>query len=96
MLEHFQNGKYTDFGDVPGMVYALKDYSEQNMDNKNRHLSKPAYREEFKGDTSPRTAAYTSVREDSSTGSMYKLLPEAKFGKMSNIRIITGIEEYKE
>ncbi|BBJ31374.1 hypothetical protein RAS_04830 [Rickettsia asiatica] len=96
MLEHFQNGKYTDFGDVPGMVYELKDYSKQNMDNKNRHLSKPAYREEFKGDTSPRTAAYTNVHEDLSTGSMYKLPLEAKFGKMSNIRIITGIEEYKE
>ncbi|WCR56324.1 MAG: hypothetical protein PG979_000381 [Rickettsia asembonensis] len=47
-----------------------------------RYLSKPAYREEFKGDTSPRTAAYTNVREDSSTGSTYKLPLEAKFGKM--------------
>ncbi|MCC8467165.1 MAG: palindromic element RPE1 domain-containing protein, partial [Rickettsia endosymbiont of Eriopis connexa] len=27
------------------------------MKNIIRHLSKPAYREEFKGDTSPRTAA---------------------------------------
>ncbi|MDJ1288781.1 MAG: palindromic element RPE1 domain-containing protein, partial [Candidatus Midichloria mitochondrii] len=27
-----------------------------------RHLSKPAYREEFKGDTERSTAAYTSVR----------------------------------
>ncbi|MCZ6896917.1 MAG: bifunctional peptide chain release factor N(5)-glutamine methyltransferase PrmC/tRNA (guanosine(46)-N7)-methyltransferase TrmB [Rickettsia endosymbiont of Ixodes ricinus] len=51
----------------------------------NRHLSKPAYREEFKGDTSPRTTAYIDIREDSSTGSTYKLPLEAKFGKMSNI-----------
>ncbi|MFV9846846.1 MAG: cytochrome c oxidase subunit II [Rickettsia aeschlimannii] len=53
------------------------------MKNIIRHLSKPTYREEFKGDTSPRTAAYKSVREDSSTGSTYKLPPKAKFGKMS-------------
>ncbi|WCR56717.1 MAG: hypothetical protein PG979_000774 [Rickettsia asembonensis] len=56
------------------------------MDDKkdNRHLSKPAYREEFKGDTSARTAAYTLVREDDSTGSTSKLPLEAKFVKMSN------------
>ncbi len=42
-----------------------------------RHLSKPASREEFKGDTERRTAAYTSIREDSSTGSTYKLPLEA-------------------
>ncbi|MFP3120328.1 cytochrome c oxidase subunit II [Rickettsia sp. R2] len=53
------------------------------MKNIIRHLAKPAYREEFKGDTSPRTAAYKSVREDSSTGLTYKLPPKAKFGKMS-------------
>ncbi len=35
MLERFQNGKYADFGDVPGMVYELKDYHEQIIDNKN-------------------------------------------------------------
>ena len=49
-----------------------------------RHLSKPAYREEFKGDTEAlATAAYIEVREDASTGSTYKLPLEAKFGKMS-------------
>ncbi|EER21243.1 MULTISPECIES: tRNA lysidine(34) synthetase TilS [spotted fever group] len=57
-----------------------------------RHLSKPAYREEFKGDTERSTAAYTSVRgeallrEDSSLGSTYKLPLE--FGKMSKAEII--------
>ncbi|CAK6516250.1 MAG: RPE1 domain protein [Rickettsia helvetica] len=30
----------------------------------NRHLPKPSYREEFKGDTECRTAAYKEVRED--------------------------------
>ncbi|BBJ31527.1 hypothetical protein RAS_06360 [Rickettsia asiatica] len=50
----------------------------------NRHLPKPAYREEFKGDTECRTAAYKEVREDASTGSTYKLPLKAKFGKMSN------------
>ncbi|QQV75218.1 hypothetical protein H6P87_00767 [Rickettsia tillamookensis] len=48
-----------------------------------RHLSKPAYREEFKGYTERSTAAYTLVREDASTGSTSKLPLEAKFGKMS-------------
>jgi len=55
-----------------------------NLPKATRHLSKPAYREEFKGDTSPRTTAYTGVREDSSLGSTSKLPLEAKFGKMSN------------
>lgn len=53
----------------------------------NRHLSKPAYREEFKGDTARRTAAYIDIREDSSLGSTYKLSLEAKFGGMSNEKI---------
>ncbi|MCC8406173.1 MAG: palindromic element RPE1 domain-containing protein [Rickettsia endosymbiont of Sceptobius lativentris] len=42
---------------------------------KNRLLQKLAYREEFEEDTERRTAAYTLVREDSSTGSTYKLPP---------------------
>ena len=48
-----------------------------------RHLSKPAYREEFKRDTERSTAAYIDIREDASTGSTSKLPLEAKFGKMS-------------
>ncbi|WP_103897289.1 palindromic element RPE1 domain-containing protein [Rickettsia fournieri] len=48
-----------------------------------RHLSKPAYREEFKRDTEHSTAAYIDIREDASTGSTSKLPLEAKFGKMS-------------
>ncbi|WP_371920393.1 palindromic element RPE1 domain-containing protein [Rickettsia sp. TH2014] len=48
-----------------------------------RHLSKPAYREEFKGDTEHSATAYTLVREDSSTGSTSKLPLEVEFGKMS-------------
>ncbi|MGX6959922.1 MAG: palindromic element RPE1 domain-containing protein [Rickettsia endosymbiont of Pentastiridius leporinus] len=53
----------------------------------NRHLSKQAYREEFKGDTERRTAAYVNVREDSSTGSTSKLPLEAKLGEMSSEKI---------
>ncbi|MGX6959860.1 MAG: palindromic element RPE1 domain-containing protein [Rickettsia endosymbiont of Pentastiridius leporinus] len=52
-----------------------------------RHLSKPAYREEFKGDTKHSTAAYVKVREDEGLGSTSKLPLEAKFGKMSIIKI---------
>lgn len=48
-----------------------------------RHLSKPAYREEFKRDTERSTAAYIDIREDASTRSTSKLPLEAKFGKMS-------------
>ncbi|AEK74225.1 DNA-binding protein [Rickettsia conorii subsp. heilongjiangensis] len=48
-----------------------------------RHLSKSAYREEFKRDTERSTAAYIEIREDASTGSTSKLPLEAKFGKMS-------------
>ena len=55
-----------------------------------RHLSRFASREEFKGDTERRTAAYTSDRTDSSTGSTYKLPLEAKFGKMSTDHLLHG------
>ncbi len=48
-----------------------------------RHLPKLAYREEFEGDTARRTAAYIEVREDSSTGSTYKLPLAVEFRKMS-------------
>ncbi|MFA1688813.1 tRNA lysidine(34) synthetase TilS [Candidatus Rickettsia barbariae] len=54
-----------------------------------RHLSKPVYREEFKGDTERSTAAYTLVREDASTGTVSKLSLEAKCGKMSKAAIIS-------
>ncbi|MFV9861086.1 MAG: palindromic element RPE1 domain-containing protein, partial [Rickettsia aeschlimannii] len=36
------------------------------------------------GDTERRTAAYIEVREDSSTGSTYKLPLAVEFRKMSN------------
>ena len=53
-----------------------------------RHLSKPTYREEFKGDTERSTAAYIDIREDASTGSTSKLPLEAKFRKMSIIKLV--------
>ncbi|ABV84384.1 tRNA lysidine(34) synthetase TilS [Rickettsia massiliae] len=53
-----------------------------------RHRSKPAYREEFKGDTERSTAAYTSVGEEALLrGSILSL--EAKFGTMSKAAIIS-------
>ncbi|WP_081497588.1 MULTISPECIES: palindromic element RPE1 domain-containing protein [spotted fever group] len=48
-----------------------------------RPLRKLAYREEFEGDTARRTAAYKRAREDSSTGSTYKLPLEVEFPKRS-------------
>ncbi|MCC8483813.1 MAG: palindromic element RPE1 domain-containing protein, partial [Rickettsia endosymbiont of Labidopullus appendiculatus] len=41
--------------------------------------------EEFEGDAERRTAAYLSVREDSSTASTYKLPAEVEFCKRSII-----------
>ncbi|MDR0329131.1 MAG: palindromic element RPE1 domain-containing protein [Rickettsia sp.] len=38
------------------------------------------YSEESEGDTEHKTAAYKDVREDSSTGSTYKLLEKINFG----------------
>ncbi|ABV73189.1 S-adenosylmethionine:tRNA ribosyltransferase-isomerase [Rickettsia canadensis str. McKiel] len=54
---------------------------------KNRPLSKLAYRDKFEGDMECRTAVYTNVREDSSTGSTYKLPLEVELEKRSNITI---------
>jgi RPE1 domain-containing protein/outer membrane autotransporter protein len=50
----------------------------------NRLLSKLAYTEGFEGDAERRTAAYSNVREDSSTASTYKSLAEVEFRKRSN------------
>ncbi|MCC8371371.1 MAG: palindromic element RPE1 domain-containing protein [Rickettsia endosymbiont of Pseudomimeciton antennatum] len=48
-----------------------------------RLLSKLAYTQGFVGDTSPRTAAYSSVREEQSTGITHKLPAEVEFRKKS-------------
>ncbi|ABV84826.1 hypothetical protein RMA_0666 [Rickettsia massiliae MTU5] len=62
--------------------------SLQSSIYRNRHLSKSAYREEVKGDMERSTAAYKAVREDTSTDSTSKLPLEAKFGKMSIIKLV--------
>ncbi|MCC8372455.1 MAG: M24 family metallopeptidase [Rickettsia endosymbiont of Pseudomimeciton antennatum] len=59
-------------------------YLFTNPNRDNRPLAKLAYAEEFEGDASPRTAAYSSVREDSSTALTYKLPAEVEFCKRSN------------
>ncbi|UCM93473.1 MAG: palindromic element RPE1 domain-containing protein [Rickettsia endosymbiont of Cimex lectularius] len=48
-----------------------------------RLLSKLAYAEGFEGDAEPRPAAYSNVREDSSTASTYKSPAEVEFRKKS-------------
>ncbi|KAJ6645087.1 Phenylalanine--tRNA ligase beta subunit [Pseudolycoriella hygida] len=50
-----------------------------------RPLAKLAYAQGFEGDAERRTAAYSSVREDSSTVSTYKLPAEVEFSKRSII-----------
>ncbi|HJD55180.1 MAG TPA: palindromic element RPE1 domain-containing protein [Rickettsia endosymbiont of Pyrocoelia pectoralis] len=57
--------------------------SIRSSQNYIRPLSKLAYGREFEGDTEPRSAAYIDVREDSSTGSTYKLPAEVEFRKRS-------------
>ncbi|HJD59999.1 MAG TPA: palindromic element RPE1 domain-containing protein [Rickettsia endosymbiont of Omalisus fontisbellaquei] len=47
-------------------------------------MRKVAYREEFEGDTSPRTAAYSNIRDDEGLGSTYKLPLEVEFPSRSN------------
>ncbi|WP_425362778.1 palindromic element RPE1 domain-containing protein [Candidatus Tisiphia endosymbiont of Hybos culiciformis] len=54
------------------------------IENDNRPFAKLAYAEEFEGDAERRTAAYSNVREDSSTASTYKLPAEVELGKRSN------------
>ncbi|MCC8467758.1 MAG: palindromic element RPE1 domain-containing protein [Rickettsia endosymbiont of Eriopis connexa] len=46
-----------------------------------RCLSKPAYREEFKGETERSTTAYVEVREDTSLGSTYKFTSRSEVWK---------------
>ncbi|MGX6960214.1 MAG: class I tRNA ligase family protein [Rickettsia endosymbiont of Pentastiridius leporinus] len=53
-------------------------------DKHDSSLRKLAYGREFEGDTEHRTAAYKSVREDSSTGSTYKLPAEVEFPKRTS------------
>ena len=55
-----------------------------NLLKATRRLFKPAYRDEFKGDTGHSTAAYIGILEDTSAGSTYELPLEAKFGRMSD------------
>ncbi|WP_425361398.1 palindromic element RPE1 domain-containing protein [Candidatus Tisiphia endosymbiont of Ceraclea dissimilis] len=60
----------------------------------NRPLAKLAYAEEFVGDTEQRTAAYSNVREDSSTGSTHKLPAEVEFCKRSNSKPALKIDPH--
>ncbi|MCC8399196.1 MAG: palindromic element RPE1 domain-containing protein [Rickettsia endosymbiont of Platyusa sonomae] len=55
------------------------------LKDNNRPLAKLAYVQGFEGDASPRTAAYSNVREDSSTASLSKLPAEVEFCRRSNI-----------
>ncbi|MCC8483634.1 MAG: glycine--tRNA ligase subunit beta [Rickettsia endosymbiont of Labidopullus appendiculatus] len=56
-----------------------------------RPPSKLAYAEEFEGDAERRTAAYSNVREDSSTAPTYKLPAEVEFRRRSII--VSGNEK---
>ena len=69
---------------LPCLMRILNELTNIKLDEGTRPLRKLAYREEFEGDMERRTAVYTSVREDSSTGSTYKLPLEVEFPKRSN------------
>ncbi|WP_341751156.1 palindromic element RPE1 domain-containing protein [Candidatus Tisiphia endosymbiont of Piscicola geometra] len=64
-----------------------------NSTDGNRPLQKLAYAEEFEGDTERRTAAYSDVREDSSTGSTHKLPAEVEFSERSNFSEVTPTDD---
>lgn len=72
----------------------LREYPKQAIEktdivilvgSSNRLLAEFAAVEEFIGDTERKTAAYSSVREDLSTGSTYKLPTEVELCKKSNV-----------
>jgi len=81
--------KYINTLIVAPMTSKIKNYPTRvpvTFDGKKgstRPLRKLAYREEFEGDTERRTATYIDIREDSSTGSTYKLPLEVEFPKRS-------------
>ncbi len=50
-----------------------------------RLISKLAYAQGFVGNTSLRTAAYSNVREEQSTGITHKLPAEVEFRKKSTV-----------
>ncbi|BBJ31096.1 hypothetical protein RAS_02050 [Rickettsia asiatica] len=90
-VNYFSNSKDVTFYNDVWTSTTLTPYTNKEiLIDQNRPLRKLAYREEFEGDTERRTAAYSNVREDSSTGSTYKLPLEVKFPKRSNF-IVTEI-----
>ncbi|WP_425363304.1 DNA mismatch repair endonuclease MutL [Candidatus Tisiphia endosymbiont of Hybos culiciformis] len=64
-------------------VEIVEDYT--NSDCNNRPLLKLACAEGFEGDSERRTAAYSNVREEQSTGITYKSPAEVEFQKRSNV-----------
>ncbi|WP_347938734.1 glycosyltransferase [Rickettsia oklahomensis] len=60
---------------LPNMININKDFAPNKID----FLQKEANKERFEGESLPRTAAYTTLREDSSTSSTYKLPLEAHY-----------------
>ncbi|WP_341787832.1 glycosyltransferase family 4 protein [Rickettsia endosymbiont of Cantharis rufa] len=60
---------------LPNMINITKDFIPNKID----FPHKSSYKEEFERDTSPRTAAYIDIREDSSTGLTYKLPLEVTY-----------------
>ncbi|MDR0774290.1 MAG: palindromic element RPE1 domain-containing protein [Rickettsia sp.] len=67
------------------VLAASKKISDIILDGFNRPLSKLAYAQGCEGDAEPRPAAYSNVREDSSTDVAYKSPAEVEFRKRSNI-----------
>ncbi|WP_375318933.1 palindromic element RPE1 domain-containing protein [Candidatus Tisiphia endosymbiont of Oplodontha viridula] len=74
-------------------VSSVNEALPYNSTDGNRPLQKLAYAEEFEGDTERRTAAYSDVREDSSTGSTHKLPAEVEFSKRSNFSEVTPTDD---
>ncbi|MCC8482963.1 MAG: palindromic element RPE1 domain-containing protein, partial [Rickettsia endosymbiont of Labidopullus appendiculatus] len=80
--KQLEEGKHINL-DNPQEAESFYHGDDEKFDTNNRPLAKLAYAEEFEGDAERRTAAYLSVREDSSTASTYKLPAEVEFCKRS-------------
>ncbi|MCC8371317.1 MAG: DNA polymerase I [Rickettsia endosymbiont of Pseudomimeciton antennatum] len=96
LLKFFVDSEISSCEDLELMQYLISAGKPQKnpfdgVQKDSRPLRKLAYAEGFEGDASPRTAAYSNVREDSSTASLSKLPAEVEFPERSSLENIAEI-----
>jgi RPE1 domain-containing protein len=82
-LDSIEKHLKNQIGKIVLVEYSYDKFVEQKFTNNIRLLSKLAYAQGCEGDAEPRPAAYSNVREDSSTASTYKSPAEVEFRKKS-------------